>query len=352
MIKIIKRLVARFRRVVKLSVVALIAVVFIFALIDLFYKQTYAVSLNGELLGYTNDKVMLQKRINDYIKSGDGNNIAFVEIADLPTYESCMLKNDVATNDDEIFNAVISKGTEYTKYYAITDSNEEKVYTSSFADAENAVNQLKEKDSANADSLGVVEKYGVVKKENDEVKIVNEDNPVEISSVDTCVEKVYVQKVVKPVVTKASSTSAYRNVEKTIVSDTSYATDIGITLIRPVSGTITSRFGYRSRDNHKGLDIGAPKGTAIKAAAGGTVIFSGSGSPYGGYGNIVVIQSTSEVTIRYGHCSELYVRTGESVEQGQVIAAVGSTGISTGNHLHFEIRYNGTAIDPQNYVYN
>lgn len=347
----IKRALVRIRKLVKLSVIVAISAVLIIGLIELFYRQTYAVSLNGELIGYTNDKVALQKRINDYIKSGNEEKIAFVEIENLPTYDACMLKKDIETNDDEIFNKVIEQGTSYTKYYAITDNNEEKVYTSSFSEAEEAVNQIKEKDSANSESLGIVEKYGVAEKENEELKIINDNNPVEISSVDTCVEKVYVEKP-KVVVTPASSTSAYKNVGKTVVSDTSYSTDIGITLIRPVSGTISSRFGYRSRDNHKGLDIAAPKGTAIKAAASGTVSFSGSGSPYGGYGNIVVIQSTSAVSIRYGHCSELYVRAGEYVEQGQVIAAVGSTGISTGNHLHFEIRYNGTAIDPQNYVYN
>ena len=342
---------------VKLSVVATLAVIFIFGLIELFYRQTYSVSLKGELIGYTNDKVSLQKKINDYIKSGDGKNVAFVEIADLPTYASCMLKKDVETNDDEIFEKVVSAGIAYSKYYAITDNNEEKAYLTSFADAENAVNQLKEKDSANSSTLGIVEKYGVAKKneesESDELRILNNDNPVEMSSIDDSVTKLYVKKEVPKVVKTKSSSSVYKNIGTKIVSsESSVATNIGVTLIRPVSGTISSRFGYRSRDNHKGLDIAAPKGTAIKAAAAGTVTFSGSGAPYSGYGNIVVVQSTGAVSIRYAHCSELYVRSGQSVAQGQVIAAVGSTGISTGNHLHFEIRYNGTAVDPQNYVYN
>ena len=346
---------------VKLLLVATLALLFIFRLIELFYRQTYSVSLNGEVIGYTNDKVALQKRINDYIKSGDGDNIAFVEVANLPTYESCMLKKDVETNDEEIFQKVVSDGTAYSKYYAITEKNEEKVYLTSFKDAEDAVDQLKEKNSANVDDLAIVEKYGVAKKdddsENNELKILNDDDPVEMSSIDDSVEKIYVKKEVPKVVTKtrtssSSSGSAYRDIGTQIYSEDSVATDIGISLIRPTTGTISSRFGYRSRDNHKGLDIAAPRGTAIKAAAAGTVTFAGSGAPYSGYGNIVVIQSTSEVSIRYAHCSEIYVTSGESVAQGQVIAAVGSTGISTGNHLHFEIRYNGNAIDPQNYVYN
>lgn len=338
--------------------VAVLAAVIIAGLIELFYRQTYSVSLDGEIIGYTADKVALQRRINDYIKNGDNQKIAFVEVEALPTYASCLLKNDVETNDDEIFDKVVENAKAYSKYYAITDNNEEKVYTTSFAEAEDAVNKLKEKDSANSDSLGIVEKYGVADKSeenNEEIKILNEDNPVEISSVDTCVDKVYVQKEEPKVVTttkSSTSSSAYKSVDKTVYNESSVATNLGISLIRPVSGTISSRFGYRSRDNHKGLDIAAPQGTAIKAAASGTVTFAGSGAPYSGYGNIVVIQSTSSVSIRYAHCVALYVRTGEYVEQGQVIAGVGSTGISTGNHLHFEIRYNGNAIDPQNYVYN
>lgn len=252
----------------------------------------------------------------------------------MPVYTACLLKKDVETNDDEIFDKVTSSGTTYYKYYAITNNNEEKAYVKTFTEAEDVVKQLKDKDSANKDKLGIIEKY--------------ELSQAEYKEVSKCVEELYVKKVVAP-------QSAYRKIATTVINDQKgVATNIGISLIRPVSGVITSRFGIRSRDNHKGLDIGAPKGTAIKAAAAGTVIFSGygaGGNGYTGYGNIVVVKSNSSVVILYGHCSELYVKTGEQVVQGQVIAAVGSTGISTGNHLHFEIRYNGKAIDPQNYVY-
>ena len=195
---------------------------------------------------------------------------------------------------------------------------------------------MKEKNSANADKLGIVEKYAT--------------EMAETKTVDECVEKIYKKKVV---VKRASNTSAYQKIATTIISENATeAPDLGISLIQPISGTITSRFGVRARDNHPGLDIAAPKGTAIKAAAAGTVIFSGSGSPYSGYGNVVVVQCTDSVRILYGHCSAVYVQSGEYVAQGQVIAAVGSTGISTGNHLHFEIRKNGSVVNPQNYIYN
>ena len=281
----------------------------------------------------------MQKRINDYISSGNGEDVAFVELKELPTYTACMLKKNIETNDDEIFNKVTSSGTPYYKYYTITKDNEEKVYVASFSEAEQVINNLKSKDSANTDKLGIVEKYETAK--------------AEFKTVDTCVSELYEKKVV--VTKKASSTSTYKNIGTRVVTgETSVPTNLGVSLIKPISGVISSRYGIRWRDNHKGLDIAAPKGTAIKAAAGGKVIFSGYGSgsnSYSGYGNIVVIQSTSSLVIRYGHCSALYVKTGETVVQGQVIAAVGSTGISTGNHLHFEIRYKGTAVNPQNYIY-
>lgn len=281
----------------------------------------------------------MQKRINDYISSGNGDDVAFVELKELPTYTACMLKKNIETNDDEIFNKVTSSGTPYYKYYTITKNNEEKVYVASFSEAEKVINNLKSKDSANTDKLGIVEKYETAK--------------AEFKTVDTCVSELYEKKVV--VTKKASSTSTYKNIGTRVVTgETRVPTNLGVSLIKPISGVISSRYGIRWRDNHKGLDIAAPKGTAIKAAAGGKVIFSGYGSgsnSYSGYGNIVVIQSTSSLVIRYGHCSALYVKTGETVVQGQVIAAVGSTGISTGNHLHFEIRYKGTAVNPQNYIY-
>lgn len=281
----------------------------------------------------------MQKRINDYISSGNGDDVAFVELKELPTYTACMLKKNIETNDDEIFNKVTSSGTPYYKYYTITKNDEEKVYVASFSEAEKVINNLKSKNSANTDKLGIVEKYETAK--------------AEFKTVDTCVSELYEKKVV--VTKKASSTSTYKNIGTRVVTgETSVPTNLGVSLIKPISGVISSRYGIRWRDNHKGLDIAAPKGTAIKAAAGGKVIFSGYGSgsnSYSGYGNIVVIQSTSSLVIRYGHCSALYVKTGETVVQGQVIAAVGSTGISTGNHLHFEIRYKGTAVNPQNYIY-
>ena len=118
----------------------------------------------------------------------------------------------------------------------------------------------------------------------------------------------------------------------------------------PASGPITSPFGYRAdpygsgaSDFHPGIDIGAPYGSTITAAADGTVIFAGW---YGGYGNAVIIDHGGGVSSLYGHCSQLLVSEHQSVQRGQAIAAVGSTGHSTGPHVHFEVRVNGSPVDP------
>jgi murein DD-endopeptidase MepM/ murein hydrolase activator NlpD len=117
-------------------------------------------------------------------------------------------------------------------------------------------------------------------------------------------------------------------------------------LIWPVSGPITSGFGWRWGRMHEGIDIGVPCGTPIHAAASGTVIYSGW---MDGYGNFVVIDHGNGLATAYGHQSAIYV-SGGSVSQGQSIGAVGSTGDSTGCHLHFEVRVNGNPVDPLGYL--
>ncbi|MDR0952114.1 MAG: peptidoglycan DD-metalloendopeptidase family protein [Oscillospiraceae bacterium] len=102
---------------------------------------------------------------------------------------------------------------------------------------------------------------------------------------------------------------------------------------------------------HAGEDIGAPSGTPILAADSGTVITANSGNYGGGYGNYVVISHGNGMTTLYAHQSAIAVSLGQSVTQGQVIGYVGSTGLSTGPHLHFEVRLNGVATDPLSYTY-
>jgi murein DD-endopeptidase MepM/ murein hydrolase activator NlpD len=121
----------------------------------------------------------------------------------------------------------------------------------------------------------------------------------------------------------------------------------------PVQAAITSEFGSRMHPIlgyekfHAGLDFGADYGEVIRSAAPGYVIFAGW---YGGYGNTVIIDHGNNVTTLYGHSDGLYVEEGQQVQRGEPIALVGSTGLSTGPHLHFELRSDGEPVDPLPYM--
>ena len=122
-----------------------------------------------------------------------------------------------------------------------------------------------------------------------------------------------------------------------------------VRFIWPVSGgKLTSPFGKRGKRPHEGIDIAAAEGTAILAAADGTVIYEGSGLK--GYGKLVIIRHRKGLVSVYAHNRRNLVREGVMVKQGQVIAEVGHTGRTTGNHLHFEIRRGEKPLNPQKYV--
>ena len=123
----------------------------------------------------------------------------------------------------------------------------------------------------------------------------------------------------------------------------------------PSSHNISSNYGYRIhpisgvRKLHAGIDIAAAGGADIVAGDDGTVLLASFGYN-GGYGNYIIINHGNGITTRYAHCSNLFVSTGDTVKKGQVIAAVGTTGASTGNHCHFEVRINGETTNPLNYL--
>ena len=332
----IKQILVFARKSMKLTILIAVSIFLIICAVALFFKPIYAVTINGEAVGYSIDKTKLQARINKYIESGEGgenSNIAFVQVDNMPEYKMCLLKRNIVTNDDEIFEKIKQSGVVYYKYYAIMEGEEEKAYVSDFTKAEEIVKKLKEKDSNNIDKIAILEMYDV------EIK--------EFAEVDATVAALYQKKVVPVVKKKVVSTGKVNT--STNISNKKVA--INLNLIRPISGTITSRFGAvssRRVSRHTGLDIAAATGTKIKAAAGGTVTFSGY---KGSFGYMVVINHGNGVETYYAHCSKLFATAGQKVNQGDVIAAVGNTGNSTGPHLHLEVRVNGVAYNPQNYVY-
>ena len=332
----IKHILVFARKSMKLTILITASVFLIICAVALFFKPIYSVTINGEFVGYSKDKSKLQTKINKYIENGEGENgsIAFVQVDNLPEYKMCLLKRNIVTNDDEIFKKIKESGTTYYKYYAILEGEEEKAYVGKFSEAEEIVTKLREKESNNIDQISILEMYDTKLKD--------------FAEVEATVSALYQQKIVieqptpKKVITGKVNTSTNISYQKVPIT---------LNLIRPISGIITSRFGARSSirvSNHTGLDIGASIGTPIKAAASGIVTFAGY---KGSYGYMVVISHNNEIETYYGHCSKLYVTAGQKVNQGDTIAAVGNTGNSTGPHLHLEIRVNGVAYNPQNYLY-
>lgn len=329
----IKQILVFARKSMKLTILIAVSIFLIICLVALFFKPIYAVTINGEAVGYSEDKSKLQAKINKYIESGEGgenSNIAFVQVDNMPEYKLCLLKRNVVTNDEEIFEKVKQTGIVYYKYYAILDGEEEKAYVSNFAQAEEIVTKLKEKDSNNINQIIILEMY--------------ETELKEFTEVETAVASLYEEKVEEPKKVSVGKVNTLTNISYNKVS-------LNLNLIRPISGIITSRFGEsssRRTSKHTGLDIGASTGTKIKACADGTVTFSGY---KGSYGYMVVINHGNGIETYYAHCSKLYANVGDKISQGDVIAAVGNTGNSTGPHLHLEIRVNGIAYNPQNYLY-
>ena len=120
-----------------------------------------------------------------------------------------------------------------------------------------------------------------------------------------------------------------------------------------VGSAVSSQYGYRHHPvqhrwkHHNGLDLAAPSHAPIRSISDGTVIFADA---YGGFGNLVVVRHSDEMTSHYGHCNSILVRPGQHVKSGQIVATVGETGRVTGPHLHFEVRINGEIQNPEKYI--
>lgn len=328
-----------FRTLIKLIAILAVAGALIWGTIIFLYKPIYSVTLNGEFIGYCEDKTQMQNRINNYMESGDGENVAFVEINDLPEYKMCLLKKGIETNDDQIFNKVIERGKDYYTYYAMVVNGEEKLYVKNLQEAEAILQELKDKNSANKDNITIEEKY-------------NTELATFVAKEDA-VNQLYQERQIESKIMVADATTN-RKANNRVSTSTKVSrgkASLGITLIEPVQGRITAKYGEKSSVRssvHTGLDIAAPGGIPIKAAASGTVVFSGR---KGSFGKMLVISHGNGVQTYYAHCSKLLANVGDKVSQGEVIANVGSTGNSTGNHLHLEVRVNGQSYNPQKYVY-
>lgn len=311
----------------KLLTIVIIATIIILAIMLIKYKPIYKVYISGKEVGYILNKNEFEKLIEENILNLQEGNIAYVDVKELPSYKLVLADKSQDTNEDEIFTKISENSIITYRVYAVAVNGENTVCVNSEEEAEDTVSKLKEEYKNNLDEIEIT----INKIYTQDINSVNQTVKV-ASAVDVASEEINIVVEQNEKIKSATLEGVY------------FST-------KPVSGTITSRYGANEsiRDHtHKGLDIAAPYGTKIVAAASGTVTYSGWMS---GYGYLIIINHGNGIETYYGHCSKLYASVGDEVQAGDKIAAVGSTGNSTGNHLHFEIRKNGVQINPQKYIY-
>ena len=316
----IKKLKFYTKETIKFFNIALIAIGFIIAIILIKYKPMYEVKIEGATIGYVENKKSLNEKIQENVENYSKENIESAELTATPEYELKLVNKSQDENEDEVIIALQNELEITYKYYEIASNNEVIENVKDEETAEKLVNEIKEL-SNNEVELTINEK---TTKALEEIQI----DDLEVAKENT--------------------------VEKLNIDTTESIADInGIKVATlPVTGTISSRYGVSSKirvSTHTGLDIAATTGTPIKVVADGTITFA---AYRGSYGYLVKVDHGNGVETWYGHTSKMLVKEGQAVKAGDTIALVGSTGNSTGPHLHFEVRINGEHVNPQKYLYN
>lgn len=307
------------KEVLKFLNITLIALGFIIAIILIKYKPMYEVKISGEEVGYIENKKALSETIKNSINNYNSENIEKIELTENPEYELKLVEKTKEEDESKILVA-LQRQLEITyKYYEIALNNETIECVNDLETAEQIVEDIKEKS-------------------NKEINlIINEKTTKDIDEMNTNTLEIAKENIIKKL-----------NIDTT--EEISNINGIKIATL-PITGTISSRYGVSSSirsSKHTGLDIAAPKGTPIKVIADGKVTFAAQS---GSYGYLVKVDHGNGVETWYAHTSKMYVTVGEEVKAGDVIAAVGSTGNSTGPHLHLEVRINGEHVNPQKYLY-
>ncbi len=288
------------------------------------FKLAYRVIIDGKTIGYVDSINKFDKLIEDTIIDNKEENIAYITLENEPEYKINFIPRAETIDDEKVLDEIKSKySTIMYKYYEVALNNETKAYVDELEEAYEIVDEMKSKYYYDSElDFQINEKY-------------TED--IENIGTDT-LEKA------TDIIEVAASKIEEKNNAIAVINEVNFS-------YLPVNGRITSRYGESSslrRSTHTGLDIACDWGTPIKSVSTGIVTFAGKS---GSYGNLVKIMHENGVETWYGHCSNIFVTEGQNILAGDEIAAVGSTGNSTGPHLHFEIRINGEPINPQDYMY-
>lgn len=308
------------------------------------YKPAYKVTLAGEYLGVVESKEIVDNRIDKFLNDNSGN-VAYREITVMPEYEYKLMSRNVETEEAKVVAAVQGKVNTTYRYYAVTVDGETKGILNSEQEANEVINKIKADLMEGVNfNIGMAEVFTNEKNTSTSVEVTNTLNSIKLAKEDAYKKE---QEQAKIAARKRMLAQARTTVPTSGVSGSLQ----GMNLVIPVNGTVTSRFGTVSSvrsSSHTGLDVSTSRGTGIRPIANGTVVFA---SYKGSYGNLVIIDHGNGVQSYYAHCNAIYVSNGQAVDTNSVIAAVGSTGNSTGPHLHLEIRINGVPVNPQSYIY-
>ncbi len=324
---------------IRVALSAVLAFSAVAAILFTNYKVVYKVFIDGEEAGYVGSKIAMERKIDEFVQNGDTDNVAYVVMNSKIDYELMLLKKDTILTDGSVLATIKDNCDVYRKVYAISVAGEESLLVETEEDAQKIIDEVNEKQQnfAKQTKLEITEKVVLDEKCSDDIEI----------AVNTIFEPI--KKENDEVVAKSIAYASQKTVSKEVLQalkENLRDLDFG----KPIKGgIITSKYGWRSTGYHYGLDIADVTGTEIYSCEAGVVTFSGwSGS----YGYIVKIQHSGGYETYYAHCSKLLVDVGDEVSKGDLIALMGSTGRSTGPHVHLEVRYDGQTLDPEAFVYD
>ena len=308
------------------------------------FKFVYMVEMGGVELGLVNDRDKFEKDVKDTLENLE-EPVVSAKLQENPKYSLRLVdKDDIDVDDNYVFAKVEEKIEKTYRYYNIKEDDKLLAKVSTKEERDNLLKELEEGKQ--------VKDLKVEEEETKEYYIISYDEAKQLASTNVDnIENEKRSKLAKEKIEKRN-TNIVKNIRKggtVSASSSSNASAMlgSLSFRRPLNSSRVSA-GYLGYPGHRGIDFPSPQGTPVMAAESGTVttvMYSNKS-----YGNRVIIDHGNGISTLYGHNSTIGVSLGQKVSKGQTIAGVGSTGNSTGNHVHFEIRINGKPINPTSYV--
>lgn len=308
------------------------------------FKFVYMVEMGGVELGLVNDKDKFEKDIKDTLEDLE-EPVVSAKLKENPKYSLRLVdKEDIDVDDNYVFAKVEEKIEKTYRYYNIKEDDKLLAKVSTTEEKDNLLKELEEAKQ--------VKDLKVEEEQTKEYYIISYEEAKQLASTNVDnIENEKRSKLAKEKIEKRN-TNIVKNIRRggtVSASSSSNASAMlgSLSFRRPLNSSRVSA-GYLGYPGHRGIDFPSPQGTPVMAAESGTVttvMYSNKS-----YGNRVIIDHGNGISTLYGHNSTIGVSLGQKVSKGQTIAGVGSTGNSTGNHVHFEIRINGKPINPTSYV--